>query len=385
MTVKYEVDTDYMIRIRRELHMYPELSFDLPKTLGLVRRELDKMNIPYTEKYGKSSIVAYVNKDYPDLSIGIRADMDALPINEINDVPYRSKIAGRMHACGHDVHTAALLGTLKSLNDIRDEIRARLVFIFQASEEGPSGAKLMVEDGVTDEFNTIVGCHVDNTLDVGSIMVRENVALASSDYFNVALHGLAGHGAAPHGARDALAMGVKLYNEIMSISRTINPSIPHVISIPVLKGGERANIIADYCYMEGTVRTHDAHVASLIREKIKECSHRVADQYKGRAEVTINAGLPPLLNDRDVVNKILAGAEKQGVDIVYPVIPPPMYSEDFAYYLTRKPGAFIFLGTGNKEKGFVNMTHNNNFDVDEGALEFAVRTFIGYVLESMEG
>lgn len=162
------IDKNYMISIRRRLHMYPEIGLDLPLTLKLVKSELDSMGVKYTEKYGKSSIVASINDELPGFTIGIRADMDALPINEMNDVEYKSRHEGKMHACGHDAHTAILLGTVKALSKIKNKIKCRVVFLFQPLEEGMgSGAKLMVEDGVMDDIDVIVALHVYNLLDTG--------------------------------------------------------------------------------------------------------------------------------------------------------------------------------------------------------------------------
>ncbi|MGI6539079.1 MAG: M20 metallopeptidase family protein [Caldicoprobacterales bacterium] len=379
------IDLEYMIRIRRQLHKYPELQFELPRTLELVRSELRNMDITFTEKYGKSSIAAYMNEDKPGFTIALRADMDALPITEINNVEYKSRIDGQMHACGHDVHTAALLGTIKALNAVKDKINCRLVFIFQASEEGPSGARLMVEDNVTDEFDLIIGCHVDNTLDVGSIMARSGVTLASSDYFRIDLYGTAGHAAAPHAAKDALQMGVKLYNELMGISREINPTIPNVLTVSILKAGEKPNIISDHCYLEGTVRTHSDEIAEYIRRRIVNLSEEIARQHGGRSNVELNIGYGTVISHPVIASELQRAARDAGVNVVLPESPPAMYAEDFAYYIKHKPGAFFFLGTRNIEKGFTAMTHNNDFDVDEKALEYAAKVFCQFIFNNMDG
>jgi amidohydrolase len=379
------IDKDYMIKIRRQLHMYPEISFDLPKTLALLRSELDKMNVTYTEKYGKSSIVAFLNEDKPGFTIGIRADTDALLITEVNDVEYKSRIDGSMHACGHDVHTAALLGTVKALSAVRDKINCRLAFVFQASEEGPSGARLMVEDGVTDEFDLIIGLHVDGALDSGKILARGGPTLASSDGFKVDIYGKVGHVATPHTAINALDIGVKLYNEFITISRKINPVIPNVLTIRRFSTGEKPSAFPDYCFMTGNIRTHSNETVEFILNKVVELSETICKLHGARCEVEVSRGYGSIYSHPTIAGKIREAARNIGVIVEEPIRPPSMYTEDFAYYLKHKPGAYFSLGTRNIEKGITSMTHNNNFDVDEDSLECAAKVFCKFVFDNMNG
>jgi len=207
----YQIDKNYIVRLRREIHEYPELEFDLPRTIAVVKRELEVLGITYTEKYGKSSVVGYINPEKTGFTIGIRADMDALPINEINDVPYKSKLEGKMHACGHDAHTTMLLGTAKALKAIEDRIHCRVMLLFQPSEEGSeSGAELMVQDGIMDDIDV----HIDSNLNSGCIGVCKGAAMASSRSFELEFFGRSAHAALPHSGNDALAAAVDAYNGI---------------------------------------------------------------------------------------------------------------------------------------------------------------------------
>ncbi len=379
------IDLDYMIRLRRQLHMYPEIGFELPRTLELIRQELDSLGVPYTENYGRSSIVAWLNKGQPGFRLAFRADTDALAIQEENDVPYRSRIDGAMHACGHDVHTAALLGTIKALSQVQDQLAGQVAFLFQAAEEGPGGARLMVADGVAAEFDAIVACHVDNTLDCGSIMARDGVTLASSDYFTIDLFGQAGHAAAPHAAVDALAMGHRLYADLQLLHRELAPTVANVLSVCVMQAGNLTNTIADHCQMAGTIRTHADQAAAHLRQRVEQLALAVAGQYGGRAEARVKQGYGALMSNPLVAARVRAAAKSAGATVVQPLTAPPMYAEDFAYYTREKPAAFFFLGTRNAQKGFTAMTHNSDFDVDEEALAWAARTFVSFALANSQG
>ena len=378
------IDQEYMVSIRRQLHMYPELGFELPKTLDLIRTELTKMGVTYTEKYGKSSIVAYINEHLTDFSIGLRADMDALPIQETNDVIYKSQIDGAMHACGHDVHTAMLLGTLKALNQVKDKIQCRVVFLFQPAEESLDGAKSMVDDGVTDEIDFILACHIDNTLESGSSMFRKGPTFASSDTFKIELFGKAGHAAAPHAAIDAIAMGVKTYNELqIMVAREIDPLISRVLSIGAFHAGNANNILPDHCVMGGTIRTHSDEIANYIRKRMDEITSNVAQMSGGSYSLEFGQGVPAVISNNEIAEKLYTAALNAGVNAVFKE-KPLMYSEDFANYLKRIPGAYFFLGGRNEEKGIVSMTHNNDFDIDEDALQVGAKIFTQFIFDSMK-
>ena len=379
------IDHEYMVNIRRRLHMYPELSFDIPRTLALIRSELESMGVSYTERYGKSSILAVINDEKKDFTIAFRADTDALPITETNDVPYKSRIEGCMHACGHDVHTAALLGTIRALYAVRDKIRCRVVFLFQASEEGPSGARLMVEDGVCDEFDVIVGCHVDNRIDAGSILARDGATFACSDNFVITITGQTGHAAAPHAAKDPLQEGVCLYEALNRLTRETDPSVASVLTVTSIQSGNRHNIIPAECKLLGTLRTHSDDSAAHIRARIKELCDQIQAKDGFRCDCRLSVGYGAVVCDQRISSRVRAAAVAAGVTSLAPVGGAPMYGEDFAFYSARKPSAYFFLGTRNIPEGKVGMTHNSDFDVDEYALDSAAKVMCSFVMENMNG
>lgn len=379
------IDSEYMIKIRRKLHMFPEIGFKLPRTLELIKSELDHMGVSYTEKYGRSSIVAVINNDKPGFTIALRADTDALPIQENNNTEYKSCHDGIMHACGHDAHTAILLGTVKALNSVRDMIHCRMVFLFQASEEKLSGANLMVEDGVTDEFDCIIACHVENTLAVGTAEFHEGPAFASCDIFKIELFGKAGHAATPHKAVDTISMGVRIHYELQNmVAREIDPLIPRVLSIGVFKSGTAFNILPEYCLLEGTIRTYSSETVAYIKKRMEEIVKDIAIQAGGSCSLSFGAGLPAVVNDAFIARRVYEAALHAGVNSVYSK-KPVMYSEDFAHYLRNKPGAYFFIGSRNVQKGIVSEAHSSDFDIDEDSLETGAIIFTQFVFDCMDG
>ena len=265
------VDKDYILSIRRELHRFPELAFDLLITLSLVRRELENIDIPYTEKYGKSSITAYLNPNCMGFSIGLRADMDALPLMEKTSLPFSSEYPGKMHACGHDARTAMLLGMAKALKSVEADLSCRVVLVFQACEEGElSGARLMVEDGLMDEIDIILGLHVENGLKHGTLGICPGVSMAASHPLQIEFFGKAAHASLPQSSINTLAMAVKTYNGINNMLATrMAPFEKYVCCVGMLSAGSTDNVIPDYAEMKISLRTYDAAVESFIVEQIR--------------------------------------------------------------------------------------------------------------------
>lgn len=381
------IDKDYIISMRRELHEYPELAFDLPRTISVVKRELDAIGIPYTEKFGKSSVVATINDDKAHLTIGIRADMDALPVQEINDVPYRSKIEGRMHACGHDAHTAMLLGTAKALYAMKDQINCRVKLLFQPSEEGArSGAETMVQDGVMDDIDFIIGMHVENWLEAGTIGVCKGNSMASSRTFKVEIMGKSAHATLPQSGVDALAIAVRTYTDLQQmLTRELNPFSQYVYSIGKLSSGTTQNVIADYAMMLGTIRTFDMELDKYLIERTEQIARRNAEELGATAKVESVLKCHCLYNNPYLSDLVLASAAKVlGEDKVV-AMPVKLSSEDFSMYLTKKPGCFIRLGTRNAAKGITTLPHNSDFQIDEDALANGTAVCVQFVLDNMNG
>ena len=381
------VDKEYILRIRRELHRFPEVAFDLPKTLALIRRELGAMGIPYTERYGKSSIVAFINPDCTGFSIGFRADTDALPMTEKTGLPFASEHPGKMHACGHDAHTAMLLGTAKALKALESQLTCKVVLIFQACEEGEfSGAKLMVADGVMDLVDVIVGMHVENWLESGTVGICPGVAMAASHPMRIEFFGKAAHATLPHTGADALAMAVETYNGINAMKATqMNPFEKYVCSVGLLRAGTTVNVIADYAEMTVSLRTYETKTESFIVENIRALAENAAKRRGGTMVLHENAKALPLVNDPVISEKVLSSAAAVVGQENVVTMPVKLSSEDFSFYVSKKPGAFLRLGTRNEAKGCVTLPHNNDFLLDEDALELGSKVFVQFVLDYMNG
>ena len=382
---EYQIDKDYIINIRRRIHEYPEIGFDLPRTTALVKAELKKMGIPYTEKYGESSVVGYINPDAKDFTIGLRADMDALLIQETNDIPFKSKIDGHMHACGHDAHTAMLLGAAKVLKEIENKLTCRVMLLFQPSEEGlKSGAGVMVENGVMEEIDVIIGMHVEGLLAAGKMGVCIGESQASSRNLKIEFFGNAAHATLPHTGNDALAAAVNAYTNIQSVlARKINPFAEYVYSIGKLEGGTTQNVVADYAQMLGTIRTFDMNVDKLIMDTVEEVAERTAQNFGCRAKITSALNTLVVYNDPHWSERVLKTIEKVMGEENTVSFPKKLSSEDFSLYLTKKPGVFFRLGTRNEEKGITAIAHSSAYMIDEEVLENGSAAFVQFVLDNM--
>lgn len=381
------VDKEYIIALRRELHRHPELAFDLPMTLALVRRELSTLGISYTEKYGQSSITAYINPECKGFAIGIRADMDALPLTEKTGLPYASEHTGRMHACGHDAHTAMLLGTARALKAVEDELACKVVLIFQACEEGElSGARRMVDDGIMDEVDVILGMHVENWLEHGCMGICPGVSMAASHPLHIEFFGRTAHAALPQSGANALAMAVNTYTGIQTMLATrMNPFDQYVCCVGMLEGGKTDNVIPDYAHMKISLRTYDTAVESFIVENIRRIAENAAAEQYGTMVMHEETKALPMVNHPVITQRALVAARAIVGEDNIAAMPKKLSSEDFSFYLNRKPGAFIRLGTRNEEKGCTTLPHNNDFMLDEDALEIGSKVCVQFVLDNMAG
>ena len=377
----------YVVRMRREFHMHPEIGFDLPCTLKTLRAELDRMGVEYTEEFGKSSIVATVNPEKNHFTIGVRADMDALPIQEENDVPYRSLHEGKMHACGHDAHTAIALATLREIHEMRDKINCRVKFLFQPAEEfEPSGAMLMARDGVMKDIDCIVGLHVDTNFDVGHLAITPGPQNATSDGFMLDFYGTASHAARQHLGVDANVMAMRAFMDIeLTVAKEISAKKPVIFNVGAIHGGTTNNIICDHCSMFCTLRTWEDSVAEHILDKIRRIIEAVASTAGGRATFTLKKHYPIVHNDETMTALLrAAGVTVVGEENMH-VNARGLGGEDFSYLSNEKPGAFLRLGVRNKEKGLTVGVHNGRFDLDEDALELGVKVFKQFILDNQNG
>ena len=380
------IDNEYIKEIRHELHRCPELGFDLPRTTAIVKRELDKIGISYTEKYGESSIVAELNPEKSNFTIAIRADMDALAIVEQSGVDYSSEIEGQMHACGHDAHTAILIATVKALFDIKEKIACRVRFIFQPSEECPvSGAKMMVDNGVMDGVNAVVGLHVGGCKS-GEIGVCIGPHMAASRPFKLEFLGKSTHAATPHNGKDALAAAVRAYTSIkLVLSTEMTPMERYICSIGKLNAGTAQNIIPDYAEMVGTIRSFNPEIDAYIIGRIEGIAKSIKEEMGIDYKLTTHLKSGVVYNDPKVADLVRAAAEKVvEKDKVVPVS-MRLGAEDFAFYGEKAPATFFRLGNYNEEKGYTSAAHNSDFIVDDDVLHLGAETFVQFVLDNMCG
>lgn len=382
----FNIDKDYVIKLRREIHMYPEIDFDLPKTVALVKRELDSMGIPYTEGYGTGSVVGYINPEKSGFTIGLRADMDALKITENTNLPFASKHEGLMHACGHDAHTAILLGAAKALKEMESELNCRIKLLFQPSEEGiKSGAIMMVENGALDDVDIVAGLHVSQ-IETGKIGICSGAFMASSRHFKIEIFGKSAHATTPHKGKDALAAAIRMYNAIqLIISREVPPLEPCLCSINKFEAGTAQNIVADHALMLGTMRTFNMDLSEFMFDRINKIAKSLSEELGIKIEVTgpvksvctyNNPYLSELLHSSAVKVVGEENVVKTGLRLG---------SEDFSRMAEKRPGIFFILGTGNDAKGINKPAHNGKFDIDEDALETGSKIFVQFVIDNHNG
>jgi len=378
-----QIDRDYIIKIRRELHKVPELGFALPKSLAIIRRELDAIGLPYTEEIGKSCIIATLNEGIGNKTIAIRADFDALPIQEETGLPFASTHPGMMHACGHDCHAAMLLGTAKALKEMAPQIKCCVKFIFQSAEEILGGAKSICDTGFMDSVDSIIGCHIITDRPSGTVCFNRTCSSACSRGFYLHLYGKSSHVARPHQGIDAIAMAVRVYSDIQFMrARELNPLERLVIGVGEIHGGSVNNVVCDHVVMNFSLRTQRTELDAFIYNRIAQIANSVASDMGGRAELETYKYSPALHNVPYIVDALESATRTAGIEISTPRN-ESMGGEDFAYYLQHKPGALFYLGI-QKEGTPHTPGHNGKLMVDESSLSSAPKVFIQYILDQME-
>lgn len=363
-----------IVRIRREIHMNPELSFEEHGTAALIASLLKEWGISHRTGIAGTGVVGDITGSDPDgRVVALRADMDALPISEQNDVEYRSLVPGRMHACGHDVHMAALLGAAHILHSLRGGFRGRVRLIFQPSEEKyPGGAKLMIREGVLSDPvpDAIFGQHVYPELDAGFVGMRPGNYMASTDEIYLTVKGLGGHAATPHLVVDPVLIASHIIIALQQIvSRHANPVTPTVISFGRVIANGRTNVIPDEVRIEGIMRTFDETWREEMKRKITRLATGLAGSMGGDCEVFIDPGYPVLYNNPELTKRVMDWASEYLGAGKVAALEMRTTAEDFAYYALEVPGCFFRLGTRNTEKGFTSNLHTSTFDVDESSLE----------------
>ena len=353
---------------RRDFHQFPELSFQEHRTGDVIADELRSMGLEPKVKVGKTGVTADLKFGNGPV-IGLRADMDALPIQETSGLPFSSQNDGVMHACGHDGHMAMLLGAAKALTQKDNQYNGTVRFIFQPAEEGEGGARYMIEDGCLEGIDEIYGIHVWNYQPVGEVGVKDGPVLAAADMFDIKIKGIGGHGAAPQGTVDSVVVASHLVQALQTIvSRNTNPLESTVISIGKINGGNNFNIIADEVSLSGTARSYSEENRNLIKTRMEEIIKGVEKTYNANITFDYKDGYPPTINHVGPTQKVLKAAEKVvGDKAGMPYL--SMGGEDFAYYLKEKPGCFFFVGSApNEQELFETPHHCSHFTMDERAL-----------------
>ncbi len=360
--------------IRRDLHKIPELGFEEIKTSKYIQTYLDRLGVTYESNVANTGIIAYLKGYEGKKTICFRADMDALSVNEENNIDFKSIHIGNMHACGHDGHMTIAIGLLKYLVENQQKLRDNVVILFQPAEEGPGGAMPIVESGVLKKYNIdeIYGLHLFPNIEEGKIGVCPGPMMSQAGEFDIFITGKSAHGAMPQEGIDSILIAGQLITSIQTIaSRSMNPMDSVVITIGRISGGERRNIIAREVVIEGTIRTFNEDAYTTIKNRIVEIKKGLEVAYNCKIEVAIRDLYPAVINDKKLTEEFIKGQETDIVEIVTPL----MLAEDFSYYQKEIPGVFFFLGSGNKEKGYTSPLHNASFNFDERILGYGVHVF----------
>ena len=373
---------DEIYAIRRHFHRYPELSFKEFNTAETISEHLDKLGISYKKGVGKTGIVGEINFG-PGPTIALRADMDALPIQEENNLDYKSLNDGVMHACGHDGHMAILLGAANALSKNSKLKKGTVRFIFQPAEEGLGGAKYMIEDGCLDKVDEIYGLHLWNYQLYGEVGIKDGPVMASADLFDIEVSGKGGHGATPQGTVDAIVVASNLVTMLQTIvSRNTNPLESTVLSIGKIKGGHNFNIISDKVHMSGTTRAYTEENRKMIKQRMKEVIEGVSKSFGADIKLNYKDGYPPTVNHSSQVEKVLEAASSvvaSGAKNPY----LSMGGEDFSYYLQNKPGCFFFVGSAPNENEILSTPHHcSHFNIDERALLIGASVYVNLIENS---
>ncbi len=359
-----------IVSLRRYLHENPELSFQEEKTAKLIADYHRKLGHEVREHVGGLGVVAILQGKKPGRTVALRADFDALPIQDEKDVPYKSKVCGVMHACGHDGHTASLLGLAKALNSLKNELAGTIVFIHQHAEEvGPGGAITMIKDGCLTGVDYIFGTHLWATEPLGKIQYKSGAIMAAADRFEITIQGQGGHGAKPHETKDSIVIGSQIVLALQQIvSRRISPMDNAVISIGSFEAKNAFNVIADRVKIVGTARSFHERVQLLLEKEIQRVVEGICLAGDVTGTVLYKRGYPALVNHHNEALQVAAlAANIPGVNLVEDMI-PQMGGEDFSYYLQHVKGAFFFTGAKNPawEKAYPH--HHPKFDIDERSL-----------------
>ncbi len=383
---------DDIVAIRRDIHQYPELGFDVHRTASIAADALRALDIPTRTGIGKTGIIGDLEIAGASKRIALRADMDALPIQELTDAPYKSKIDGKAHLCGHDAHTAMLIGAARILSHLREDLKTHVRFIFQPSEEAlPGGASAMIADGALENVDEIYGIHVFPLYAVGEYATCVGPMLAQSDTFQITITGRGGHAAFPHLTIDPIVIGAQFVTAAQAIvARNVNPLDSAVISVTQLHGGDAnlknglagaaLNAIPTEMLIGGTVRTLQASVQKSLRGQLEQLLTGLVNAHEATYAYTYQEGYPVTYNHEPCVNTALSVARELVGEhnLIFPMS-PILGGEDFGYYSQKIPACFVMVGAGNHRKGIVNMCHHPQFDIDENCMIYGMALLVSLV------
>lgn len=380
-----------VIHIRRHLHQNPELSYEEVETGRYISEKLHEYGIPHQHGVAGNGVVGLIQGQKPGRRVvALRADIDALPIEEANETPYKSRKPGVMHACGHDVHTSSLLGAARILNDIRREFEGAVKLIFQPAEEKlPGGASIMIKEGVLENPRpaSILGQHVHPVLEVGKVGMRAGNYMASADELYMTVKGKGGHGALPQDCVDPVLITAHILTALQQVvSRNADPATPSVLTFGyIASAGGATNIIPNEVRLKGTFRTMDERWRFEAHRRIKRMAEGIAESMGGSCELDILVGYPVLFNNEELTRKAFGYAEEYlGKENVVE-LPIRMTAEDFAYYSREMPACFYRLGTGNPARGITSPIHTDTFDVDEDCLPLSIGLLAWMAVKELEG
>jgi len=373
-----EIQED-LVKWRRKIHQNPEIGFQEVDTSNFIAEKLEDFNIPY-ERVCKTGIVGLIKGGKPGETLAIRADIDALAMEEKNNVVYKSKNKQAMHACGHDGHTTILLGTAKVLSEMSENIEGNIKLLFQPAEEGPGGAKPMIEAGVLNdpEVNYMLALHINPDIEKNMVGIKEGKMMAAPDIFEITIKGKGAHGAHPEQGVDPISIGAQIVLGLQHIkSREFNAHRPLVISCGSFQAGSVFNVIPETARIKGTVRTFDDELRHKIKARIIEIVENITKAYKAEFSFNYDFRYPPLFNDNELTNLIKEVVkENLGEERLYQIEEPSMGGEDYAFFAQKVKSTYMLLGTRNEEKGIVNALHSPYFDIDEDILKQGVKLFV---------
>jgi len=368
-----------LVELRRDIHAHPELAFEETRTAGIVAAELARLGIPHRTGLGRTGVLGVIEGGRPGPTLAVRADMDALPIQEETGLPFASTVAGKMHACGHDIHTVTLLGAASVLKALAPQIAGRIVLVFQPAEEVLEGAAAMIADGAAEGVDYALGFHNMPDMPVGRFGFVRGAALAASDRFDIVLRGKSGHAAHPYASIDPIVAAAHLVAQLQTVvSREMKPTHPAVVTVGMFQGGTTYNIIPERVHLKGTVRTLHAEARDKAEGAIRRLVEGLCAAMRVTAELDYQRKVPPLVNDDRVLEPAIASLRAQFGEVVE-AGEPSMGAEDFSAFADRVPAFHLRVGAG--APGRDDRLHNANYQPDEGCISLGVQALSRIALD----